>query len=194
MVLAPLRTHQPIATIRVANLPNTTSEADLRALFAQYATVRRVELFSAEPNGESRAFGYLDLSPGDAEDAVAALNGTMLSGSLIRVSRISGRLRAPQVAKGRLATVTASHDEEIPSALRRPRYEVASVEEVAAPDGGQGNDWYCYVLLSGRARITGFRRGTQEEVTAYAENSAEILNMRSATGKSTSALAHSRKK
>lgn len=62
------------------------------------------------------------------------------------------------------------------------------------PDGGQGGDWYRYVLASGPARITGFHRGTPEEVTEYAKNCAEDFNLRNATGKSTRALANSRSK
>ncbi len=60
------------------------------------------------------------------------------------------------------------------------------------PLGGQDGDWYCYVLASGPARITGYHRGSPEEVTAYAQNCAEDFNMRNATGKSTRAFASSK--
>lgn len=85
-------------------------------------------------------------------------------------------------------------DDETPSHLLRRQFEVASVEKADMPDGGQGGDWYRYVLASGRARITGFHRGTPEEVTAYAQNCAEDFNLRNATGKSTRALASSKSK
>lgn len=87
---------------------------------------------------------------------------------------------------------TPLQDDETPSHLLRRQFEVASVEKVAMPDGGQGADWYRYVLASGPARITGFHRGTPEEVTAYAKNCAEDFNLRNATGKSTRALASSK--
>jgi hypothetical protein len=89
---------------------------------------------------------------------------------------------------------TSVQDDETPSHLLRRQFEVASVEKVAMPDGGQGGDWYRYVLASGPARITGFHRGTPEEVTEYAKNCAEDFNLRNATGKSTRALANSRSK
>ena len=57
------------------------------------------------------------------------------------------------------------------------------------PSGGQGGDWYRYVLASGAARITGYHRGTPEEVAAYANSCVEDFNLRNATGKSTRALA-----
>lgn len=85
-------------------------------------------------------------------------------------------------------------DDAPPSLLLRRQFEVTSVEKVSVPEGGQDGDWYRYVLASGRARITGFHRGTPEEVTAYAKNCAEDFNLRSATGKSTRALASSKSK
>lgn len=83
-------------------------------------------------------------------------------------------------------------DNDTPSLLLRRQFEVASVAKVAMPLGGQDGDWYCYVLASGPARITGYHRGSPEEVTAYAQNCAEDFNMRNATGKSTRAFASSK--
>lgn len=81
-----------------------------------------------------------------------------------------------------------------PSPTVRFRYEVASVEKAPVPDGGQGTDWYRYVLSCGSSRITGLHRGTREEVTAYATSCAEDFNFRSTTGKSKAALAYAKKK
>jgi len=80
-------------------------------------------------------------------------------------------------------------DDDTPSPLLRRHFEVASVEKVDMPDGAQGGDWYRYVLTSGPARITGYHRGTPEEVADYAESCAADFNLRNATGKSTRALA-----
>ena len=84
--------------------------------------------------------------------------------------------------------------DDTPSDLLRRRYEVASVEKASIPSGGEGGEWYRYVLSSGRAQITGFHRGTLEEVTEYASGCAEDFNLRSLTGKTTRALAYSKKK
>lgn len=79
-------------------------------------------------------------------------------------------------------------DDATPSPLLRRDFEVASVEKVDRPDGGQEGDWYRYVLASGPARITGYHCGTPREVTDYAESCAADFNLRNATGKSTRVL------
>jgi hypothetical protein len=82
---------------------------------------------------------------------------------------------------------------EAPSLVVRFHYEVASVEKAPAPDGAPGTDWHRYVLSSGNSRIVGLRRGTREEVAAYASTCAEDFNFRGATGKSKAAAAYTRK-
>lgn len=193
MESTPPRTDDPTATVCVANLPNATTEDDIRALFSEYGVVQRVRLFSDEANRVADGLGFLDLRSDDVESAIAGLDGRTFNGSIIRVSDVSGRILAPRVSKDGPAPTTQRPEDEVPSSLRLCRYEVASVEKAAMPDGGQGNDWYRYVLSSGRDRITGLHRGTLEEVTAYAMGCAEDFNLRSATGKSTRAMAYTKK-
>ena len=69
--------------------------------------------------------------------------------------------------------------------LAKPRpFKVASVEKTNAPEGGQGQDWYRYILVSGRSTVTGQRRGSRKDVLAYAAQCAEQLNARGLTGQS----------
>lgn len=69
--------------------------------------------------------------------------------------------------------------------LAKPRpFKVASVEKTTAPEGGQGQDWYRYILASGRSTVTGQRRGSRKDVLAYAAQCAEQLNARGLTGQS----------
>lgn len=84
-------------------------------------------------------------------------------------------------------------NEGAPSPVVRFHYEVASIERASAPDGGHGADWYRYVLSSGNSRIVGLRRGTREEVTAYACTCAEDFNLRGLTGKNKTALGYTKK-
>jgi len=70
-----------------------------------------------------------------------------------------------------------------PAAMPRP-FKVARVEKTDAPDGGHGQDWYRYVLESGRSTITGHRCGSRKDVLAYATQCAEQLNTRGLTGQS----------
>ncbi|MDH4133686.1 MAG: hypothetical protein OEV31_02760 [Gammaproteobacteria bacterium] len=64
-------------------------------------------------------------------------------------------------------------------------FEVHSVEKSDAPDGGQGRDWYRYVLKNRRSTITGHRRGSQQHVREYAAQYAEQLNTRAILGPTT---------
>ena len=63
-------------------------------------------------------------------------------------------------------------------------FKVARVEKTGAPDGSEGQDWYRYVLESGRSTISGQRRGSRKDVHAYATQCAEQLNARGLTGQS----------
>lgn len=63
-------------------------------------------------------------------------------------------------------------------------FKVASVDKISAPDGGEGQDWYRYVLDSGRSMISGQRRGSRKDVLAYAAQCVEQLNTRGQTGQS----------
>jgi hypothetical protein len=75
-------------------------------------------------------------------------------------------------------------NDELPSISIRHLYEVSSVERADIPGDGKGKDWYRYVLSSGRSVITGFHRGSLEEVREYAAGCAEAFNLRNLTGKS----------
>jgi RNA recognition motif-containing protein len=183
----------PVVTVCVRNLPDETSEADIRGLFSPYGAVHRVQLVSGKPYRRSRELGYVDLSPKDVESAISGLDGHAFNGSIIHVGLVSEEPRTSPVSKDPPSGAATCPDDERPSNLLRRRFEVASVEKAAIPAGGQGGDWYRYVLLSGNAQIAGFHRGTLEEVTAYAAGCAEEFNLRSATGKSSRVLAYRKK-
>jgi hypothetical protein len=57
-------------------------------------------------------------------------------------------------------------------------FKVTCVERIHAPEGAQGPDWCRYVLQSGGSTIVGQRRGSLEDVRAYATQSAEQMNAR----------------
>ncbi len=72
----------------------------------------------------------------------------------------------------------------VAGATLAPVFQVTSVEKSHAPDGGSDQDWYRYVLTSGRSTITGHRRGSAKCVHAYASECADQLNARAALGQS----------
>ena len=68
-------------------------------------------------------------------------------------------------------------------AMPRP-FKVARVEKIDAPGGSKDQNWYRYVLESGRSTITGQRRGSRKDVLAYATQCTEQLNTRGLTAQS----------
>ena len=58
------------------------------------------------------------------------------------------------------------------------RYPVISVEKIDTPKGAKGT-WYRYVIGQGNTQLTGSRQGTLNQVTAYANEYAQMLNERS---------------
>ena len=65
-----------------------------------------------------------------------------------------------------------------------PHFRVALVEKSAMPQGAEGDGWYRYVLENGYAAITGWRRGSLQEITQHAIRCTEQLNDRSINGSS----------
>jgi hypothetical protein len=61
-------------------------------------------------------------------------------------------------------------------------FRVALVEKSAVPQGAKGECWYSYVIESGHSAITGWRRGSRQEITQYAIHCTEELNARIANG------------
>jgi hypothetical protein len=53
---------------------------------------------------------------------------------------------------------------------------VALVEEAALPQGAEGEQWCRYVIENAHATMTGWRRGSLQEVTHYARGYIEALN------------------
>jgi hypothetical protein len=69
------------------------------------------------------------------------------------------------------------------AALVENPYSLSSVNKTAAPAGTDGNDWYRYVVERENSTIVGCMRGTLQQVTTYAIEFVEKLNVRSHTRK-----------
>jgi hypothetical protein len=61
---------------------------------------------------------------------------------------------------------------------------VALVEEAAIPQGAEGDDWCRYVIENAHSTMTGWRRGSLQDVTQYAQGYTEKLNAHSNGGAS----------
>ncbi|MEE8322427.1 MAG: RNA-binding protein [Candidatus Bathyarchaeia archaeon] len=76
----------------VGNLPFTTTEADLRALFEEHGTVDSANVITDRESGRSRGFGFVEFqSESDAQDAQRALDGYDLDGRNLRVNEAQDR-------------------------------------------------------------------------------------------------------
>jgi hypothetical protein len=67
-------------------------------------------------------------------------------------------------------------------------YRVALVEKAVVPHGAEGDNWFRYVLENKHGMITGWRRGSHQEIVQHATHYAEELNIRSDQGTSPWAL------
>jgi len=76
-----------VKNIFVGNLSFEASEESVRALFATYGTVDRVNIVTDRDSGQPRGFGFVEMA-NDAEGnkAIAALNGTDLGGRTLNVN------------------------------------------------------------------------------------------------------------
>jgi RNA recognition motif-containing protein len=71
----------------IGNLPFTTTEAELRAVFERHGSV-----ISDRETGRPRGFAFVEMSePSAATDAIKALDGTSLDGRSIKVSEAQAK-------------------------------------------------------------------------------------------------------
>jgi cold-inducible RNA-binding protein len=79
----------------VGNLPFKVREEDLQSLFEQAGTVESVNIIRDKFSGQSRGFGFVEMSsPDDAEKAVQMFNGHSMENREIVVNE--ARPQAPR--------------------------------------------------------------------------------------------------
>jgi RNA recognition motif-containing protein len=72
----------------IRNLARTTTEQELREMFAAYGRVQSCTLVMDSKTGKSKGFGFIEMpKPGEAKAALKNLNGLELSGHKIRVKK-----------------------------------------------------------------------------------------------------------
>jgi cold-inducible RNA-binding protein len=78
--------------IYVGNLPHSATEDDIRELFEQYGEVLSVNIIKDKYTGDSRGFGFVEMSEQDASvQAIEALNGTEMDGRTLTVNEARPR-------------------------------------------------------------------------------------------------------
>lgn len=82
--------------IYVGNLSWSTTDADLRALFAQYGEVSSAHVIEDRATGRSRGFGFVEMDEEGARKAISAINGTDFQGRTLKVNESQPRESRPR--------------------------------------------------------------------------------------------------
>lgn len=81
-----------MTNIFVGNLSFQTSQDDLQAAFANYGAVERVSIVTDKFSGQSRGFGFVEMTnANEAEAAIAAMNGYEMNGRALNVNEARPR-------------------------------------------------------------------------------------------------------
>lgn len=79
-------------SIYVGNLSYEVTQDDLTAIFAEYGSVKRVQLPMDRETGRMRGFGFVEMSSDDEETAaIEALDGAEWMGRDMRVNKAKPR-------------------------------------------------------------------------------------------------------
>ena len=82
-------------SIYVGNIAFSTSEDDLRNVFAQYGEVLSVKFINDRETGRFRGFGFVEMNDSDALEAIQALNGKKVGGRALKVNEAQEREARP---------------------------------------------------------------------------------------------------
>ncbi|MCL6433284.1 RNA recognition motif domain-containing protein [Leptothermofonsia sp. ETS-13] len=79
-------------SIYVGNLSYAVTQDELSAIFAEYGTVKRVQLPTDRETGRPRGFGFVEMSTDDEEAAaIEALDGAEWMGRDLKVNKARPR-------------------------------------------------------------------------------------------------------
>ncbi len=85
----------------IGNLGYSTSEQELRDVFAPYGAIVDVTIVSDRITGQSRGFGFVELeSASDISRAIRELDGSLLAGRNIKVSEARERTGGGRGTRG----------------------------------------------------------------------------------------------
>ena len=82
-------------SIYVGNLPWSTTEDEVQALFAEYGKVLSVKLVSDRETGRARGFGFVEMDDAEAQAAIEALDNHNFGGRTLRVNEAKPRAPRP---------------------------------------------------------------------------------------------------
>jgi RNA recognition motif-containing protein len=86
----------------VGNLAYGVTEEDLKKAFSEFGEVSSVKIITDKFSGQSKGFGFVEMpNNSEADQAIKALNGKVLSGRAIKVNQAEARAKRPQQRRPR---------------------------------------------------------------------------------------------
>ncbi len=81
----------------VGNLSHSTTEPELRAAFQAHGEVEKVSIVTDRETGRARGFAFVEMTnAGEADKAVAALNGADLGGRALTINEAKPKTERPR--------------------------------------------------------------------------------------------------
>lgn len=81
----------------VGNLAHSTTESELRAAFEAHGAVEKVSIVTDRDTGRARGFAFVEMTDaGEADKAIAALNGTELGGRTLTINEAKPKTDRPK--------------------------------------------------------------------------------------------------
>ncbi len=78
----------------VGNMETTTTDEDLKTVFAPYGAVGAVTIIKDKATGVPRGFAFVEMSDDKgAQEAILGLNGSMLAGKAITVNEAHAKTK-----------------------------------------------------------------------------------------------------
>ena len=85
----------------VGNLPHSTTESELRTVFEAHGAVEKISIVTDRETGRSRGFAFVEMTnAGEADKAVAALDGTELGGRALKINEAKPKTDRPKSGGG----------------------------------------------------------------------------------------------
>jgi len=96
----------------VRNLARTTTEKELKSLFAEFGMVQSCDLVLDKATGKSKGFAFVEMpKAGEAKVAIKKLNNRDVAGNKIRVKKAESKVEN-KVGGAEEAPVQVSSEEE----------------------------------------------------------------------------------
>src|SRR6478752_1121014 len=106
----------------VGNLPHSTTETELRNLFEAHGAVEKVSIVTDRETGRARGFAFVEMTDaGEAEKAIAALNGKELGGRALNVNEAKPKTERSSGPRGQRSGGGGGGRDDFRGHARQPR-------------------------------------------------------------------------